>query len=87
MSDLFDRVETTLKHREEDYGEAGVMLAKISLAWSAYLGSQISPIQVAHMMALLKILRSTNKDTANTQDDVIDAVGYLQLGWEEKHAL
>lgn len=64
--------------RQRDYGAASHSFQTIATMWSAYLGMQIKSEQVALMMVLLKVARSTN--TA-TEDSLVDIAGYAALAW------
>lgn len=64
--------------RQRDYGAADHSFRTIATMWSAYLGIKITSEQVALMMILLKVARST--DTA-TQDSLVDIAGYAALAW------
>ena len=65
--------------RNKDYGNYTKNLKVISNFWKVFLGKDISPHEVALLMALLKIARiSTGKFTP---DSYIDACGYLSLAY------
>jgi hypothetical protein len=68
-------------NRAVDYGDARAMHQKIADLWSAYLGleEKITADQVAMMMGLMKIARSTNSPKP---DSFIDLIGYAALGGE-----
>jgi hypothetical protein len=62
--------------RAETYGHPLDDFARTGLMWGAILGTQVTAEQVALMMVALKISRECH--TAHpTNDNVIDAVGYL----------
>lgn len=65
--------------RQRQYGSAEHSFGVIAKMWSAYLGVAISPEQVALMMVLLKVGRSTNKPT---EDSLVDMAGYAALAWD-----
>lgn len=48
--------------------------------WSAYYGWKFSPVDVAMMMALLKIVRI--KTGTETEDSFVDLAGYAACGGE-----
>lgn len=50
----------------------------ISHFWSAYLGFEIAPQDVANMMVLLKVAR--NADGVYTEDNYADIAGYAECG-------
>jgi hypothetical protein len=65
--------------RQSDYGTPRASFAAIADMWSAYLGADIEPRDVANMMALLKIARMR---MASHRDSAVDGAGYLALGHE-----
>jgi hypothetical protein len=65
--------------RQEDYGTPRANFGVIADMWSAYLGADIEPRDVANMMALLKIARLR---MTNARDSAVDGAGYLALGYE-----
>ena len=67
--------------REEQYGKPENNFGIIADLWSAYLEREVSPIDVACMMTLLKIARiKTGKHFKS--DSWVDAIGYLACGGE-----
>ena len=66
--------------RAKSHGDKAVNHANIGRLWSAYLGVSITPVQVALMMALLKIAR-TQSGSLNL-DDFIDLAGYAGCAGE-----
>ena len=62
--------------RQEDYGDAEDMTAKIAAVWSQYLGVEVTPRQFCWMMVLLKAMRDSHR---NKRDCPVDAHGYLLL--------
>jgi len=68
-------------YREEDYGTPERNFDKIAALWSAHLSMEITPLDVAAMMCLLKIARiGTGK--IYKEDNWIDIAGYAALGYE-----
>lgn len=66
--------------RNSDYGEPERNFRKISELWSAYMGFNITEIDVTMMMVLLKAARvSTGK---GTEDCFVDIAGYAACGGE-----
>lgn len=65
--------------REEDYGNPEDNFAVIAALWTAYTGTDVTPKDVAMMMALLKIARAKVGDKADTY---IDLAGYAACGAE-----
>lgn len=80
-----EEITEILADRQQDYGDASRMLVRISLAWSGYLGREITPDDVTRMMSIFKILRATGGTPGkNTRDDDLDAIGYLLLNLEKE---
>lgn len=67
-------------HREQDYGSPENNFARIANLWTAYLDVPITPVDVAMMMALLKIARI--KSGTGTADSFVDLAGYAACGGE-----
>jgi hypothetical protein len=66
--------------REQDYGTPENNFSKIAKLWSAYTGSEYTAVDVAMMLALLKIARvASGKVKA---DNFIDLAGYAACGAE-----
>lgn len=63
--------------RQQDYGDAVVNHTRIARLWSAYLGHNITPGQVALCMLLVKVSRLAN--TPGHPDSIVDAHGYLDI--------
>ena len=64
-------------NRATTHGDMAITQRNIAALWSAYLGREVTAIQVAMMMALLKIART--KTGAANEDDPRDAAGYLAI--------
>jgi len=69
--------------RKQAYGDAGESFRRIASMWSAYLGKRlatdISSVDVANMMVLLKVSRASHKPK---DDDFVDIIGYAALACE-----
>lgn len=65
--------------RERDYGAPEDSFALIGRLWTAYLGTPVTPKDVAMMMALLKVARIKVGDKA---DSFIDLAGYAACAGE-----
>ena len=65
--------------REEDYGSPEDNFAVIAALWTAYTGTDVTPKDVAMMMALLKIARSK---AGSKPDTYVDLAGYAACGAE-----
>lgn len=69
--------------REQDYGRPEDNFARIAAMWNIYLGSRdrlIDAMDVANMMALLKICRIASG--GGTDDCFVDLAGYAACGGE-----
>lgn len=66
--------------REKQYGTPESNFSIIARLWSVYTGMEITPTDVAVMMALLKIARI--KSGQSKDDNWIDAIGYMACGSE-----
>lgn len=78
MSILLDADKLINGERQKDYGEPVQSFTHISHLWSAYIGHNITPEDVAVMMALLKFVRLRNSGYAH-RDSILDAAGYIGL--------
>lgn len=67
-------------HRTEDYGQAEDSFSVIAGYWSTYLGREVSRLDVATMMLLMKAARITTAQGEPTLDCFIDICGYAALG-------
>lgn len=65
--------------REEDYGSPEDNFAVIAGLWTAYTGTDVTPKDVAMMMALLKIARAK---AGSKPDTYVDLAGYAACGAE-----
>lgn len=65
--------------REEDYGSPEDNFAVIAELWTAYTGTDVTPKDVAMMMALLKIARAKS---GRKPDTYVDLAGYAACGAE-----
>lgn len=66
--------------REQDYGNPEDNFALIAALWSAYLGIDISPLDVPNMLIHVKQARS--KSGHAKDDNWIDIAGYAACGCE-----
>ena len=81
---ILDQAKNIIEERGEDYGDPHANLAAIGKAWSGYLfqrgylmpDDQLSPSDVAILMALLKLVRQGNR---HKDDNLLDAIGYIEL--------
>lgn len=82
MNPIFDEVKKTLQERKNAYGDASEMHQLIADYWSTYLDKDLSASDVAVMMTLFKIARSSFGDNLATADDLKDAIGYMGFAAE-----
>lgn len=66
--------------REQDYGSPENNFEIIANLWSDYLDAEITALDVAMMMCLLKIARI--KNGGGTGDSFVDLAGYAACGGE-----
>ena len=69
-----------LRDREADHGRPEDTFATIAAMWSAMLGQNISPANVAMMLAALKIARATSNPAH--EDNYVDLAGYAACAAE-----
>lgn len=80
-SDILDKAKECITgRREQDYGSPEDNFKIIANLWAAYKGVEFSPLDVAMMMALLKIARI--KNGGGTGDSFVDLAGYAACGGE-----
>ncbi len=65
--------------RETDYGSPEDNFKTIADLWTAYTGHRYLPLDVAMMMALLKVARIK---AGGTDDSFVDLAGYAACGGE-----
>ena len=68
--------------RQQDYGTPEENFNMIAKLWSAYKGMVFTPVDVAMMMALLKIGRI--KTGSGSGDSFVDLAGYAACAAEVK---
>lgn len=66
--------------RAETHGDARQSFIRVSEMWSAYLGQEVKPVDVAHMMVLFKMTRA--EFGQRNEDDWRDMAGYAALASE-----
>ena len=72
--------ECVCTSRQADYGPVEDNFGKIAALWSGYKGIQFTPVDVAAMLALLKIARIASGNAK--ADNWIDLAGYAACGGE-----
>lgn len=80
-SELLDEAKSIVcGDREQDYGSPENSFHRIAEFWGTYLNQQITPVDVAAMMALLKLARVA--DGHGKTDNWVDLAGYAACGAE-----
>ncbi|APZ81694.1 hypothetical protein NCPPB3778_72 [Rathayibacter phage NCPPB3778] len=64
--------------RRDDYGDVQESFSRIATIWSAILLTDVTPQQVALMMAGLKLARLAS--SPDHRDSYVDLAGYAALG-------
>jgi hypothetical protein len=79
-SELLREAESLVNgDRNVAYGDPSHDFRRTASLWSTYLGADISPHDVAAMMALLKISRI--RWSPHRRDSWVDLAGYAACGW------
>lgn len=80
-TDILKRAnECVCGDREQDYGSPEDNFDRIAKLWSAYLGTDISAVDVAMMMVMLKAARI--KSGRLHEDNFVDGAGYFACAGE-----
>jgi hypothetical protein len=66
--------------RNDQHGDKNANFTNIARLWSAYLGVEVSPEDVAFLMVLLKMARRWTG--CFNRDDYLDLCGYAGIGYE-----
>ena len=66
--------------RQDTHGRPEDSFSEIAMLWTAYTGNDISPVDVAQMMILLKVGRA--KGNPKHTDNWVDMAGYASCGGE-----
>ena len=77
---LKQAMECVLQDRNSQYGEPEDSFGMIAGMWTAYLGVAVDKVDVACMMALLKIARARTNPAHG--DSWVDLAGYAACGAE-----
>ena len=70
------------KDRHDTYGDSATSHSRIAAFWSAYLGIELSAVDVASMMVLMKVSRSKGGSASPHLDNFVDICGYAALAGE-----
>lgn len=71
-----DAINLVEGDRHEQYGSYDENLSRIAAMWSSYIGADISAMDVALMMVLVKISRSK---AGYARDNAVDGVAYFLM--------
>lgn len=81
---ILDEAKTNIcGQRELDYGSPESNFGIIANLWSEYLGTKVTPVDVAMLMILLKVARIRNG--GGSGDSFVDIAGYAACGGEIWH--
>lgn len=80
-SDLLTEAESLVNgDRNAQYGDPRQDFQRTATMWSAYLGVDVAPHDVAALMSLLKLSRI--RWSPNKRDSWADLAGYAACGWD-----
>lgn len=80
-TEILDKAKTcVVGDREQDYGSPETNFGRIAEFWTTYLGKEVTPTDVAAMLALLKIARIASGHAKD--DNWVDLAGYAACGGE-----
>lgn len=71
-------IQAIMGPRAKTHGDAQETMERTAALWSAYLGRELSPAQVAVCNLLQKLARSRNYD----KDHYVDVIGYALIAEE-----
>ena len=78
LGSLLDEAKQTITgERQDQYGAPEDSFGLIARYWTIYLGSPVSPRDVAHLMALLKLARAQGQGFK--RDNYVDLAGYAAI--------
>lgn len=72
---IWDEAQAIMAQRSAVYGPVTETLQGIAAGWSVIVGKEVTPRQVAKMMAWLKIVR----DNRPGKDNMVDGINYLAM--------
>lgn len=81
---ILSEARTTIGDRGDTYGDSTAGLERVAGMWSILLETNVAPREVATMLALLKIVRTTASPTH--RDSYVDAAAYMGLAIEAEVA-
>lgn len=78
LGDCLDEAKACIcGERQDQYGAPEDSFKLIAGYWSAYLGRDLSALDVAHMMTLFKVARMSGQGFK--RDNYVDACGYMAI--------
>lgn len=77
MASIMEEASIVVVERGKVYGSPLRNMTRIADLWSAYMGWNVEPHQVAICMELVKISRLA--ETPSHRDSIIDSHGYLAV--------
>ena len=78
LGSLLDEAKRTITgERQDQYGAPEDSFGLIARYWTIYLGAPVSPRDVAHLMALMKLARAQGQGFK--RDNYVDLAGYAAI--------
>lgn len=75
---LLDEAKRTITgERQDQYGAPEDSFSRIAAYWTTYLGRPVSALDVAHLMALMKLARAQGQGFK--RDNYVDLAGYAAI--------
>lgn len=77
-TEVLDKAAEVVYERPDTHGKPEDSFSKIARLWAAFLGTAVTPEDVANMMILLKVAR--NSKGHYHEDNYTDIAGYAENG-------
>ena len=78
LGSLLDEAKQTITgERQDQYGAPEDSFSRIAAYWTTYLGRPVSALDVAHLMALMKLARAQGQGFK--RDNYVDLAGYAAI--------
>lgn len=78
LGSLLDEAKRTITgERQDQYGAPEDSFSRIAAYWTTYLGRPVSSLDVAHLMALMKLARAQGQGFK--RDNYVDLAGYAAI--------
>lgn len=78
LGSLLDEAKRTITgERQDQYGAPEDSFSRIAAYWATYLGRPVSALDVAHLMALMKLARAQGQGFR--RDNYVDLAGYAAI--------